>query len=166
MSRTSQLKSFFVKPVVLTASRILTDSDSGKTYFLSSASGLTVTLPSPRGGVNFNFVVKTANTGGNYVIASSANTIIGKTITSDVNSQFDTSWQSGGVKYVRLLTNYARVGDTVEIISDGTYWYTVAYAAIAHAVSITSGSYSPSISPSISPSVSVSISPSISPSAS
>jgi hypothetical protein len=170
MGRSTKLKNFFVKPAVLTQARTLTDSDNGKTYFLNAVAGFTITLPSPRGGSNFEFIVKTANTTGNYIIQSSGNgdTIGGQVVTSDINSETDTSVQLPGVQYVKIIANRSSVGDTVRMVSDGTYWYANGFCRLWDAIRFIEESASPSTSPSISrsasPSISRSASPSVSPS--
>ena len=160
-----------VKPAVLAEARTLTDSDSGKTYFLNLAAGFTITLPSPRGGINFKFIVKTAPTG-NYVITTKASSAIirGQVITNDQNTGHDPNFETSGVSNVKLLANLSKVGDSVELESDGTYWYATGFCSIWEAVSFLEQSKSPSVSlsrsPSVSPSVSLSRSPSRSPSVS
>jgi hypothetical protein len=163
MGRASKLKNFMVKPAVITEARTLTDSDSGKTYFLNAAAGFTITLPSPRGGSNFEFIVKTSPTG-NYVIQSSGsgNTIAGQVITSDINSGTDTSVQLPGVQYVKFIANIAKVGDSLKLVSDGTYWYANGFCGLWDAIRFIEESASPSTSPSVSVSASPSISPSVS----
>lgn len=167
MARSTQVKSFMVKPSVLTEARTLTDSDSGKTYFLNAAGGFSVTLPSPRGGVGFEFIVKTAPTT-DYVIETAADAKIfyGKVFTSDTNAALDATTEIGGASKIFLEANVAAVGDSIEVVSDGTYWYVNGYCSIYNAIQIAEESKSPSIStsrsPSASPSISLSSSPSIS----
>lgn len=173
MSRTTKINSFFVKPTIIAESMTLTEFDSGKTYFLNSAGGFTMTLPVPKPGLNFRFIVKTAPTT-EYIIASSgsANVIGGQVLTSDTNAAVRTSVQLPGVETVRFAANVAKVGDTLELVSDGTYWYGNGFCAVVDGIRFIEQSASPSVSPSIStsrspsrsPSASPSISPSISPS--
>ena len=160
-----------VKPSVLTEARILTDSDAGKTYFLNAAGGFSVTLPTPRAGIGFEFIVKTAPTT-DYVIETAADAKIfyGKVFTSDTNAALDATTEIGGASKILLEANTAKVGDSIEVLSDGTYWYVNGYCSIYNAIQIAEQSKSPSVStsrsPSRSPSTSLSRSPSRSPSAS
>jgi len=137
MARTTTLKNFMVKPAILTEGRTLTNSDSGKTYFLNSAGGFTVTLPAPRAGVNFEFIVKTAPTT-SYIIATkgSASIIMGQVITSDVNAAVDPDVEKTGESSITLVANTAVKGDSVELISDGTYWWMQGYASVYNAIGI------------------------------
>jgi len=165
------LKNLIVNPSVLTEARTLTNRDSGRTFFLNAAGGFTVTLPTPpMGGVSFKFIVKTAPTG-DYKIACGASTsvIVGQITTSDLNTG-EPMFVTSGVENIKFKANLAKVGDSVELISDGTYWYANGYSAIYDAILLVEESKSPSRSPSVSvsrsPSRSPSLSPSISPSAS
>jgi hypothetical protein len=168
MGRTTALKNFMVKPATLTEARTLTDSDSGKTYFLNAAGGFTITLPEPRGGVNFEFIVKTAPTT-DYVITTKDGDaiIIGHVITSDLNAS-DANVEVSGTTYVRFKANNAKVADSVKMVSDGTYWYMDGFCSLVGGIFVAEQSKSPSTSASVSlsrsPSVSKSASPSISPS--
>ncbi|MHA1167869.1 MAG: hypothetical protein ACTSRU_08620 [Candidatus Hodarchaeales archaeon] len=161
-----------VKPTVLAESMTLTHSDSGKTYFLNAAGGFEMTLPSPRGGINFEFIVKTVPTTADYVIGSEADAkiIMGQVITSNVKAPNDAVWEQTGSSQLKFLYPDTRVGDSVEIISDGTYWYVTAFCSSFDAITIAeqskSASASTSASPSTSPSASPSTSPSVSPSTS
>ena len=157
-----------VKPITLAEARTLTDSDNGKTYFLNAAAGFQVTLPKPRAGANFTFYVKTAPSTGHYVIGSAADAKIikGMQVTTNINAGTNATSETSGASNIRFFMGRAAVGDSVEIVSDGTYWYAVGFTSIWDAFSIVEESASPSISlsrsPSASPSISVSISPSIS----
>ncbi len=167
MSRTTELKNLIIKPSILTEARTLTDSDSGRTFFLNTAGGFTVTLPKPRGGLSFRFIVKATPTT-DYIIASKGgdDVISGNVITSNLVAGFRASVQLPGVPYIKFISGIAKVGDSIDLISDGTYWYANGYCGIYDAVRMVEDSLSPSASPSRSPSVSPSVSVSISPSAS
>jgi len=162
MSRTTKLNNFMVKPFVLTEAKTLTHSSSGKTYFLDAAAGFEVTLPTPRGGINFEFIVKTAPTASDYVISakSDAKVIIGRAITSNVKVGTDATREESGSSQIMFVVPDAKVGDSVELISDGTYWYVNAFASNYAGIVIADQSKSPSASQSASPSASPSVSPS------
>ena len=177
MGRSTTVKNLMVKPVTLAEARILTDSDSGKTYFLDAAGGFDITLPAPRGGVNFEFIIKTAPTT-DYTISTDgdADNIVGHVVTSNVTVGEDQDFEAAettGVNNVYLVANQGRIGDSVTLVSDGTHWFAEGHCALNGAITFThtavnsaSASISPSISTSVSPSTSRSVSPSISPSVS
>jgi hypothetical protein len=137
MARTTQLKNFMVKPAILTEGRTLTNSDSGKTYFLNSAGGFTVTLPAPRAGVNFEFIIRTAPTTAYTIATNGASNIIrGQVITSDVNAATDPDVEITGKGSITFVANTAVKGDSVELISDGTYWWVQGYSSVWNAIGI------------------------------
>ncbi|MFA5990442.1 MAG: hypothetical protein WC803_12675 [Sphingomonas sp.] len=124
-----------VKQSILTESKTLTDSDSGRTFFLNVAGGLTVTLPSPRAGVRFEFIVKTAPTTA-YIITSATNIIVGGIYTSDINAEADSDFETSGVDVITFTANRAKVGDRVEIESDGTNWFVRGFCGINEAITL------------------------------
>jgi len=163
----TKLKNLMVKSRTLTAVTTLTEADSGKTIFLNSATEFAVTLPKVKAGLNFQFVVKAAPSGANYTIASDStdNKIIGQVYTVDVNSGTDPGFTILPYGTINFISNTSVVGDSVYMISDGTYWYARCFCSVYNAITFTvESSFSPSKSPSISPSLSPSKSPSISPS--
>lgn len=122
-----------VKPSVLSAADTLTDSDSGKTFFLNLAAGFEVVLPSPRAGVNFEFIIKTAPTGA-YTITSSTDLIYGQVYTTDVDSATDPDFATTAVDDINFVANKAVIGDSLKLVSDGTYWYASAFCSVFDAI--------------------------------
>jgi curli biogenesis system outer membrane secretion channel CsgG len=89
----------------------------------------------------------------------------GQVITSDIiGTERQGSVQTPGVAYVRIIAGRAKIGDSVDMVSDGTYWYANGYCGLYDAIQFIEQSASPSTSPSVSPSRSPSVSVSISPS--
>lgn len=173
MPRATQLKNLLVKPRTLTAVTTLSEVDSGKTIFLNSTTEFAVTLPKVKSGLNFDFVVKAAPSGASYTIVTNEGTplMYGQIYTSDVNAEADADFNIVAASTLTFADGVAVVGDSLKLISDGTYWYVKGFCSAYNALTITlsksvSPSVSVSVSPSRSPSVSVSISPSRSPSVS
>lgn len=156
MSNSSKLTSFLIKPVTLTQARTLTDSDSGKTYFLNSSAGMEVTLPSPRGGLNFEFILKTVPVTTDYIIAAKSDEKIirGKVIAGNVKNANDAESEISGASNIRFITLDSKVGDSVKITSDGTYWYVIGFCYNYNGIAVAEQSKSSSTSSSISPSAS------------
>lgn len=126
-----------VKPSVLTEARTLTDSDSGKTYFLNAAGGFTVTLPAPRAGVNFEFIVRTAPTTAYIIATNGASAIIrGQVYSTDGNATTDPDVEKTGQSTITFVASTAVAGDSVELISDGTNWYAKGYSSVWNAIGI------------------------------
>lgn len=173
MPRATQFKNLMVKPRTLTKVTSLSESDCGKTIFLNSATEFAVTLPKPKAGLKFEFIVKAAPSGASYTVLTygSTNTMFGQVYTSDVNSETDADFNIVASSLLTFADGVAVVGDKAVFECDGTYWYVQAFVSVYNGVTIQysqslSPSVSTSISPSRSPSVSVSISPSRSPSVS
>ena len=158
-----------VKPRTLTAATTLTEVDSGKTIFLNSATEFAVTLPKVKSGLNFNFVVKAAPSGASYTIVTSDSSALmfGQIYTSDINAEADADFNIAQASTLTFADGVAVVGDSIKMISDGTYWYVKGFCSAYNAITITispsaSASTSPSTSLSRSPSTSLSASPSVS----
>ena len=168
-TRATQFKNFLVKPRVLTAVTSLSEADSGKTIFLNSTTEFAVTLPKPKAGLSFNFVVKAAPSGASYTVNTygASTTMYGQVYTSQVTSETNADFNILAASKITFADGVAVAGDSAKLISDGTYWYVKAFASAYNAITYTlSTSVSPSRSTSLSPSVSVSISSSLSPSVS
>jgi hypothetical protein len=108
----------------VTATNVITAGESGKTFFLSSATEFASTLPAPAAGLWFKFVVAAAPSGASYTIATaaSANIIIGGINELEVDTADDGPYSAVG-DLVSFVDGVAVVGDFVEMISDGTSWY-------------------------------------------
>lgn len=125
----------------LTAASTLDASDSGKIFFLNSATEFATTLPSPTAGVNFKFIVKAAPSGASYTIvtASSANIIIGGINELEVDTGDDGPYIADG-DTITFVDGTAVVGDWVELISDGTSWYVTGQANADGGITVTQAS--------------------------
>lgn len=169
MSKATQLKSLLVTSRTLTQATTLTEGDSGKTIFLNSATEFAVTLPKVKAGLEYTFVVKAAPSGASYTVVTSDSSplMYGQVYTTDVNSETDADFNIVAASTFTFADGVAVVGDSVRMISDGSYWYLKGFCSAYNAETITlSQSVSPSTSPSVSPSASPSVSPSTSPSVS
>lgn len=122
----------------LTAASTLTANDSGKTFFLNSATEFATTLPSPAAGLRFKFIVKAAPSGANYTIvtASSANIIIGGINELEVDTGDDGPYDNNG-DTITFVQAVSVVGDWVEMVSDGTSWYVTGQANADGGITIT-----------------------------
>ena len=119
---------------VVTATNVLTATESGKTLYLDAAAGFETTLPTAALGLNFKFVVKTAPTSNGYTITGApADKIFGTVACSGAEATINGVTASASDNVI-LVANQAAVGDLVEFSSDGTNWYVTGnvntYAAI------------------------------------
>ena len=113
--------------VSLTADYSALASDSGTTFMLNAAAGLTVTLPAVADaldGWNAVFVVATVTTSNNYVLtektADDTNVII-----SHLVEMADTSGPTNTGHTTITFAGTPALNDRVEIFCDGTKYYAV-----------------------------------------
>lgn len=129
-------------PEIVTATNIITTEESGKTFFLNSATEFVSTLPAPAIGLKYTFIVKAAPSGASYTIVttSSANIIKGQVYTSDVNSTTDADFEASGGDTISFVDSKAIAGDRVELFCDGTNWFAYGYCSVFDAITITTAS--------------------------
>ena len=101
----------------------LDSSDSGRIFFLNLAGGFTVTLPPVQAGLGLKFIVATAPTT-DYILDAGSAIIHGAVTTPDVIAVAAGDSTSGtATATIHLVASKARVGDTCELVSDGTSWF-------------------------------------------
>ena len=113
----------------LTATKSLSQSDSGKVFFLNSATEFTTTLPSisdAGAGWSCKFIVKAAPSGASYVVtektsADSSSIILGVS-ELEVDTTNDGPYGAAVIS-VAFVDGVAVKGDWVEFLCDGTSWY-------------------------------------------
>ncbi len=121
----------------LTGVTTLTAELSGSLVTLGTAGGFTVTLPALARGLEFEFVVKVLPTTA-YIVAtpSSENTVQGNVLTTDVNSATDPT-NTVASDTITFAANKARIGDSVKLTCDGTYWYATASTILFDGITFT-----------------------------
>ena len=111
----------------LTATTSLTPADSGKVFFLNSATEFTVTLPSiadAGAGFNCKFIVKAAPSSADYVVTEKTSADTNAIITNGINELTDSVGPSNtGHTTITFADGVAIKGDWVELLCDGTSWY-------------------------------------------
>ena len=118
---------------------VITAAESGKTFILSLAGGFTSTLPKPEVGLNFKFIVGVAPTTA-YIIATngSANIIQGQVVSAeDAAGSVATAADSDTITFV---ANKAIIGDTVEVVSDGSRWFVKGFCNVQDGITTTKAS--------------------------
>ena len=118
---------------VISAARTLTAEDSGKVFGVEQDSAYTVTLPlaSDAGaGWNAKFIVSQVAANKVTIANNTAeDTIVGMTVGADGG---DGSSAESAVDEIGIISG-AQLGDTVELVCDGTYYYAKATAHdVAH----------------------------------
>jgi len=126
----------------VSATNVITAAESGKTFFLSSATEFVSTLPAAAAGLRYTFVVAAAPSSASYTITtdSSANIIKGQVYSVDVNSATDPDLETSGGDTITLVDSKAVAGDTVELICDGTNWFARCFCSVFDAITITTAS--------------------------
>lgn len=127
---------------ILTATRTVRPEESGKTFFLNSATEFVTTLPAPALGLKFRFVVKAAPSGASYTVVTSgsANIIKGQVYTVDVNSATDPDFETSGGDTISLVDGKAVAGDQVDLVCDGTNWFMQGFCSVFDAITVTTAS--------------------------
>jgi len=121
MSNPTQITSLMIPSETISAARTLTKKDSGKTFILNAAAGVTVTLPALKNGLFLTFVVGAVFATSNFVIASAeGDNIEGSIIVAGAVVDVDAADQ------INFVNSAENIGDFVELYCDGTYWYPIA----------------------------------------
>lgn len=128
---------------VVTAANVLTAAESGKVFFLNSATEFAHTLPAvaDAAGVRYTFVVKAAPSGADYTVvtAASENKILGNVVSSQDAGGSADSEQTGG-DTISFVGAKAVVGDRVDLVCDGAFWYATGVSKVFDAITITTAS--------------------------
>lgn len=124
---------------VVTATNTITENENGATFFLNSATEFVSTLPAPKLGLRFSFIVTAAPSGADYTIFTSggSNIIKGQVYTLDVNSATDPDFETSGGDTISFVSAKAVAGDRVDVICDGTNWFAYAFCSVFDAITIT-----------------------------
>lgn len=127
---------------VVTATNVITADESGKTFFLNSATEFVSTLPAPALGLKYTFVVSAAPSGASYTVVTnaSANIIKGHILSSDLNAASDADFETSGGDTLTFVDSKAVAGDCATFISDGTSWFVQAACTAFDAITITTAS--------------------------
>lgn len=142
MPKPTKLTTLQVVPRTLAAATTLTPDDVGKTIFLNLAGAFVTTLPLPKAGYSFTFIVKTAPSGANYTIVTngSANIIKGHVLSADLNAASDGDIETSGGDTISLVDAKAVAGDRVDLECDGTNWFAHISVSAFDAATITTAS--------------------------
>lgn len=126
------------RPVQTTISAAYTihEGESGTEFVLNAAAGAAVTLPSPKPGLSFSFVVGAAFATTNWTIvtASSANIIHGSVEVAGAVVV------AGSEDTISFVATAETIGDRVDLSSDGTSWFLSGSAAVTGGITATQAS--------------------------
>lgn len=123
---------------VVTATNVILAAESGKTFFLNSATEFVSTLPAPALGLYFKFIVSAAPSGASYTVicAASGTLIKGHVLTNDLNSATDADFGTAGELTVTFVDGKSVAGDCAEFECDGTNWFVRASCSVFDAITI------------------------------
>ena len=89
--------------------------DSGKTYILENTVARTITLPAVKAGLKFKFIVSDSTAASTIVTNEGTSLIKGGILLA-------TAWETLAGTTLTAATDNV-IGDWVELVCDGTYWY-------------------------------------------
>ena len=121
---------------IVTATNIIAAGETGRTFFLNSATEFVSTLPAVAAGLRFRFILTAAPSGASYTIVTnaSANIIKGHVLTSATGAA-DT--ETAGGDTISFVDGASVAGDEVEVTCDGTNWFASCKCAAATGITIT-----------------------------
>lgn len=119
-----------IEHIIITP-HVLTAVDSGKVFMLNCGSQLEIRLPAPTtAGLIFKFIVKDVTD--TKTILSTADNISG--VICQLNSTISNSVVAVSTATNINFSSAAVLGDTVELISDGTNYYITGFTRINGAI--------------------------------
>ena len=127
--------------IALTGTRTVTAAESGTIFSLGTASGFTVTLPALPSAtdaiLHYTFFVKVAPTTADYIVAGATAKISGAVYSSSGGVEDkETGFTGGQVNFISA-GGLSKIGDSVELWSTSTGWYSRAYCATAAGITYT-----------------------------
>lgn len=124
-----------VRNEIVTATNVILANESGKTFFLNSATEFVSTLPVPALGLRFTFIVAAAPSGASYTVVTNASANI---IKGNQNSVFGDAGDFGTADdTVSFVDGQSVAGDKCEFYSDGTSWFAYAISKVAAGITFT-----------------------------
>ena len=122
----------------LTIAIELAAEDSGKFYTVDSAAGAyEITLPAPTKGIRYDFVVKEDTPTGAVTIKATGALIYGRFLEGEVDTSSDANGSAGATGQTNVIIGTAaNTGDSVRLVSDGTYWYAQGVTALDGSITV------------------------------
>ena len=118
---------------ILTTTKTVLASESGKTFILNSATAFVTTLPAVAAGLEYTFIAgATQVTGGNHtIVPTDDDTIYGEYLVAGLTVPASAE---GSINWV---ADTILPGDRVNVVCDGTNWYVSGAAAASGAITFT-----------------------------
>lgn len=122
----------FNKVETISSATTLKAADSGKWFKLNNSTGVTVTLPALKSGLQFKFIVAANFATSNFIIDSAEGDNIEGVLV--VNGA---SVVASGEDQVNFVNSAETVGDFIDIWSDGSNWYVSGVGSAAGSITVT-----------------------------
>ena len=119
--------------LALAAAQTLTREDSGKHVTLNLAGGFTVTLPALESGLRFRFSVGIAPTTAYIIDSAEGDNISGMIL----NRAGVAGVAAAAEDQINFVASQAKIGDSIELVCDGTIWYVTGWADVAAGITAT-----------------------------
>ena len=103
-------------------------SDSGKVFTIDQDATFVITLPSDQEGLNYKFILTDAGSGEVHITSGASNGIKGFSMdpTTGVNLIDNV--------LVEIAASTAVIGDTVELVNDGTTWWCKSFSSATNGI--------------------------------
>jgi hypothetical protein len=119
------------------ATNVITAAESGKVFFLSSATEFASTLPAPAAGLHYTFIVAAAPSGADYTVVTDAGAqILAGKVFSAAGDAGDVE-NAATATTISFVSAQSVIGDIAEVWSDGTSWFAICHASVAAGITIT-----------------------------
>jgi len=110
---------------IVTATNVIQPSENGKTFFLNSATEFVSTLPAPKQGLKYTFIVTAAPSGASYTVVTTGGNNLMNVYLLDIAGELV---YAASQDVVTFVDGVSAVGDRLEVESDGTNWYCKAFS--------------------------------------
>jgi len=117
----------------VTAAKVLTNADNGKVFILNAAAGVAVTLPAPKAGLKYTFVIGANFATSNWVVGTNAaaaviqgTMLVAGAAVPGVNE-----------KQINFVNSAEALGDYAYVVSDGTNWFVFGVGNTAGSITLT-----------------------------
>ena len=112
----------------LAAAYTVLASDSGKVFTIDQDATFVITLPSDQEGLNYKFILTDAGSGEVHITSGASNGIKGFSMDPSIGiNAIDNV-------LVEVVSGTAVIGDTVELVNDGTTWWCKSFSSATNGI--------------------------------
>lgn len=127
---------------VVSATNVILPEESGKVFFLNSATEFVSTLPAPAAGLQYTFIVTAAPASASYTVVTEggcqvlAGHVLAVDLAGSPDCGTDVETTATGTT-ITFVDSVSVVGDRAHVISDGTSWFASCFAGHPQGITIT-----------------------------